>query len=225
MIRAKNTSLVYADGTVALKPFDLTVGKGEVVYITGPSGSGKTSLLKLMMGIEFPSSGAFEVLGQYMKPQYEGAIRQMRQQIGPVFQEFRLLEGRSVYDNVVLGMRFLEIPAHEMKALALASISQVGLDHKIQHTVDRLSWGECQRVAIARAVARRPLLIIADEPTGNLDRENALNILQLLTSFRSEETSVIITTHATHLVDLAQSGSYITLEAGVLHYERRDAHA
>ena len=92
MIRAKNTSLIYADGTAALKPFDLTVGKGEVVYITGPSGSGKTSLLKLMMGIAFPSSGAFEVLGQNMKPQYEGAIRRMRQQI-----EKRYLENGSFY--------------------------------------------------------------------------------------------------------------------------------
>lgn len=224
MIRAKNTSLTYADGTVALKPFDLRIRKGEVVYITGPSGSGKTSLLKLMLGIAFPTGGAFEVLGQEMKPQNEGAIRQMRRHIGPVFQEFRLLEGRSVYDNVMLGLRFLGIPAHDMKELTLSSISQVGLSHKLHHTIDRLSWGECQRVAIARAVARRPRLIIADEPTGNLDRDNALNILSLLTAFKSEETSVIITTHATHLVDMAQPGAYITLEAGVLHCERQESH-
>lgn len=225
MIRAKNTSLTYADGTVALKPFDLRIRKGEIVYITGPSGSGKTSLLKLMLGTEFPTSGAFEVMGQMITPQNEGGIRLMRRAMGPIFQEFRLLEGRSVYDNVMLGMRFLGIPLHEMKELTLSSISRVGLEHKIRHTVDRLSWGECQRVAIARAVARRPRLIIADEPTGNLDRDNALNILNLLTSFSTEETAVIITTHATHLVDLVQPGTAITLEAGVLRCERQADHA
>ncbi len=224
MIRAKNTSLIYADGTAALKPFDLTISKGEIVYITGPSGSGKTSLLKLMMGTVFPSSGAFEVMGQLIRPQNESAIRLMRRHIGPVFQEFRLLEGRSVYDNVMLGMRFLGIPLQEMKELTLSSIGLVGLEHKRNHTIDRLSWGECQRVAIARAVARKPKLIIADEPTGNLDRDNALNILNLLTSFSSDETSVIITTHATHLVDLVQPGTAITLEAGVLHCERQANH-
>lgn len=224
MIHAKNASLTYADGTLALKPFDLTIDKGELAYITGPSGSGKTSLLKLMMGTAYATTGEFEVLGQQMQPRYEGAIRRMRREIGPVFQEFRLLEGRSVFDNVMLGMRFLGIPYHDMKAYALNSIGQVGLEHKVHHTVDRLSWGECQRVAIARAVARKPRLIIADEPTGNLDRENALKILSLLTSFRSNETSVIITTHATHLVDMEQEGIFITLNAGIIESERRGTH-
>lgn len=224
MIHAKNASLTYTDGTLALKPFDLNIDKGELAYITGPSGSGKTSLLKLMMGTAYATTGEFEVLGQQMQPRYEGAIRRMRREIGPVFQEFRLLEGRSVFDNVMLGMRFLGIPYHDMKTYAQTSIIQVGLEHKVHHTVDRLSWGECQRVAIARAVARKPRLIIADEPTGNLDRENALKILSLLTSFRSNETSVIITTHATHLVDMEQEGIFITLNAGVIESERRGAH-
>ncbi len=225
MIHANNTSLQYPDGTLALKPFDLSIHKGDVVYISGPSGSGKTSLLKLMLGIEFATTGEFEVLGQPMGPQHESAIRKLRKRIGPVFQEFRLLAGRSVYDNVLLGMRFLDIPRHEMKALALASIAQVGLAHKIHQPIDRLSWGECQRVAIARAVARKPVLIIADEPTGNLDHDNALNILTLLTSFQSEETTVIITTHATHLVDMNLPGVFITMEAGMLRLERRGADA
>lgn len=221
MIHAKGVSLKYPDGTLALKPFELSILKGEVVTITGPSGSGKTSLLKLMMGMEFVTTGEFEVLGQSMQPRNEAAIRNLRKRIGPVFQEFRLLEGRSVYDNVMLGMRFLNIPLHEMKELASSGISKVGLEHKTHHTVDRLSWGECQRVAIARAVARKPVLIIADEPTGNLDRDNALSILSLLTSFRTEETSVIITTHATHLVDLNQKGVFIAMEEGVINFERR----
>lgn len=223
MINGKNASLQYLDGTVALKPFDLSILKGDVVYITGPSGSGKTSLLKLMMGMEFATTGEFEVLGQTMEPRSEGAIRKLRKQIGPVFQEFRLLEGRSVYDNVMLGMRFLNIPLHDMKELALQGITRVGLEHKVHQPIDRLSWGECQRVAIARAVARKPRLIIADEPTGNLDHDNALNILSLLTSFRSTETSVIITTHATHLVDTEQQGVFITMNEGAMNVERRGA--
>lgn len=224
MIRAENSSLTYQDGTMALKPFNLTVHSGEVVYITGPSGSGKTSLLKLIMGMEFVSTGELTVLGQLMVPQKAVQIREMRKLMGPVFQEFRLLEGRSVYDNVVLGMRFLNIAHHEMKERALHSIEKVGLEHKVHHTIGRLSWGECQRVAIARAVARKPALIIADEPTGNLDKDNAINILQLLTSFKSEDTSVIITTHATHLVDAKQEGVFITMDSGVMNVERRVNH-
>lgn len=225
MIHAKNASLTYPDGTQALKPFDLSVNCGEVVYITGPSGSGKTSLLKLLMGIEFATTGQLDVLNQSMTPHNEAAIRRMRQRIGPIFQDFRLLEGRSVLDNVLLGMRFLQIPAGEMKTLALESIQKVGLGHKTHHTIDRLSWGECQRVTIARAVARKPALVIADEPTGNLDRANALNILTLLTSFKSHETSVLITTHATHLVDMDQQGLYLSMDAGVLTTERRGGDA
>ncbi|MFO7636920.1 MAG: ATP-binding cassette domain-containing protein [Clostridia bacterium] len=221
MIRAKNSSLVYPDGTQALKPFDLSMGRGEIAYITGPSGSGKTSLFKLMMGMVYPSTGEFEVLGQSIQPPHAAAIRKLRKQIGPVFQEFRLLEGRSVLDNVMLGMRFLDIPRQQMKASALESICKVGLEHKLHQSIDRLSWGESQRVAIARAVARNPVLIIADEPTGNLDHVNALNILRLLASFRTQETGVIIITHATHLLDMGASGVYITMDAGVIHVERQ----
>jgi len=225
MIKAIGSTLTYSDGTVALEPFDLDIKKGEVVFITGPSGSGKTSLLKLMMGSEFVTNGSFEVLGQTMKHRNRKGIQKMRQQIGPVFQEFRLLEGRTVYENVMLGLRFLDINAKEMKERTLQSIKEVGLEHKVNHTIDRLSWGENQRVAIARAVARKPKLIIADEPTGNLDHDNALNILRLLTSFKSDERSVIITTHATHLVDQEQNGLFITMEKGVITFERREENA
>lgn len=221
MIHANNSGLTYPDGTEALKPFTLDIHPGEVAYITGPSGSGKTSLLKLIMGIEFVTGGELTVLGLPMASQNMGDIRKMRRRLGPVFQEFRLLEGRSVYDNVLLGMRFLDIPHPIMKEQTLQRIEEVGLAHKVYQPIDRLSWGECQRVAIARAVARNPALIIADEPTGNLDKDNALNILKLLTSFKSKDTSVIITTHATHLVDAGQEGVFITMDSGVMKVERR----
>lgn len=223
MIHAEKASLTYRDGTQALKTFDLHIPKGELVYITGPSGSGKTSLIKLLMGIEFTSTGTLEVLGQSMLHHHEAAIRKMRKQVGPVFQDFRLLEGRSVLDNVLLGMRFLDIKPHERKVRAEESIHRVGLDHKRHHPISNLSWGECQRVSIARAVARNPVLIVADEPTGNLDKENAIHILRLLESFQSPETTVVITTHATHLMSAGQSLLQLTMEAGQMIAERRGA--
>lgn len=223
MIYAEKASLTYRDGTQALKTFDLHIPKGELVYITGPSGSGKTSLLKLLMGIEFTSSGNLEVLGQPMSPHHESAIRKMRKQVGPVFQDFRLLEGRTVLDNVLLGMRFLDIKPHDRKVRAEESIHRVGLDHKRHHPISNLSWGECQRVSIARAVARNPILIVADEPTGNLDKDNAIHILRLLESFRSPETTVVITTHATHLMTTSQPLLHLIMEAGQMTAERRGA--
>lgn len=224
MIKANQCSLQYKDGTLALKPFDLSIGAGETVLITGPSGSGKTSLLKLILGIEVPTSGTFEVLGQSISAGNDQEIRRMRTQIGPIFQDFRLLEGRSVLDNVMLGLRFLDFSHADMKRIATEYIERVGLAHKLGHTVDRLSWGECQRVAIARAVSRRPKLIVADEPTGNLDQSNAINVLNLLASFNDHETSVLITTHATHLVDKIESTSMLIMQAGAFTFERGGSH-
>lgn len=224
MIKANQCSLQYKDGTLALKPFDLSIGAGETVLITGPSGSGKTSLLKLILGIEVPTSGTFEVLGHSISAGNDQDIRRMRTQIGPIFQDFRLLEGRSVLDNVMLGLRFLDFSHADMKRIATEYIERVGLAHKLSHTVDRLSWGECQRVAIARAVSRRPKLIVADEPTGNLDQSNAINVLNLLASFNDHETSVLITTHATHLVDKIDSTSTLVMQAGSFTFERGGRH-
>ncbi len=223
MINADNVSLRYPDGTEALSKINLKISACELVYITGRSGSGKTSLLKLLMGIEFPSEGHLDVLGQSMEKGRNNGIRQLRMKIGPVFQEFRLVDGRTVIDNVMLGMRFLDIPGKQMKDDACAALEKVGLGHKISSKAENLSWGERQRVAIARAVARKPSLILADEPTGNLDRENAMNILEILNSFRDSKTSVIITTHATHLIDPSADARLIRMESGNLLCERLNA--
>lgn len=215
MIRAEKCRLIYNEGTCALETFNLQIGKGETVLIVGPSGSGKTSLLKLVMGMAYPTEGSFEVLGQHIEKNKIAEIRKLRMQIGPIFQDFRLLSGRSVLDNVVLGMRFLSYTHSEMKANATEAIERVGLGHKIHHDINRLSWGECQRVAIARAISRKPRLIVADEPTGNLDEENAINVLKLLTSFSDYETTVLITTHATHLVKHVQATKILTMNNGI----------
>jgi cell division transport system ATP-binding protein len=220
MIKAEKVSLIYPDGTVALKDIDLQIEAGDLVYVTGRSGSGKTSLLKLFMGMEHPTEGNLTVLGQpIIKGRTEG-IRRLRMKTGPVFQGFRLIDGRTALDNVILGMRFLDIPGKRMKDDACMALERVGLESKIFSLVQNLSWGERQRVAIARSVVRKPALILADEPTGNLDRENALNILELLNSFKDKETSVIITTHATHLISDVNDAVFIRMENGDLKCER-----
>jgi cell division transport system ATP-binding protein len=220
MIEAKGVCLRFPNGTMALKNIDLQVEPGDMVYVTGPSGSGKTSLLKLFMGIEYPTQGSLKVLGQQMTKGQTAGIRQLRKIIGPVFQEFKLIDGRTVLENVILGMRFLDLPQDQLKENASNALVKVGLDHKALSLVENLSWGESQRVAIARAVARKPVLILADEPTGNLDKDNALNILELLTSFIDEKTAVIITTHATHLIDAEINSKFIRMDNGSLSWER-----
>lgn len=215
MIEAKNICLRYADGTMALNDINLHVEPGELIYITGPSGSGKTSLLKLFMGVEFPTSGTLQVLGHAITKSQAINIRRLRLELGPVFQDFKLIKGRSSLENIMLGMRFLGLSSRQLKDNARKALHRVGLEHKSDSLVENLSWGESQRVSIARAVARRPALILADEPTGNLDRDNALNILDLLTACKDEKTAVIITTHATHLIN-EKNGRLVHLNRGVV---------
>ncbi len=220
MFEAKDLSLVYPDGTLALKNMDIKIELGELVYIIGPSGSGKTSLLKLLLGVEYPTTGSLNVLGQRIAKDEVKGIRELRREIGPVFQEFRLIKGRTVLDNVMQGMRFINISHKELKQNASEALVKVGLEHKALSKVENLSWGERQRVSIARAVARKPALILADEPTGNLDKDNALNILELLNSFQDQNTTVVITTHATHLIDFKRDTTLIEVDRGSIRMER-----
>lgn len=220
MIEAADVSLRYPDETLALKNFSLHIKTGELLYITGPSGSGKTSFLKLLMGIEYPTTGSLKVMGQPITKGQTAEIRRLRRTIGPVFQEFRLLNGRTAMDNVILGMRFLDFPKDRLKEYASNALERVGLETKAFSLVENLSLGEQQRVAIARAAARQPALILADEPTGNLDKDNALSILELFASFRDNNTSVIISTHATHLLGSGKKTSLITLDKGSMTWER-----
>lgn len=225
MIEAKDVSLVYGDGTKALKNINFNIGAGEIVYITGPSGSGKTSLLKLIMGMEYATEGYLKVMNQSMTKEETKNIRRLRRDMGPVFQEFKLIKGRTALENIILGMRFLEFSPKQIHENANIALEKVGLGHKKNTLVEKLSWGESQRVAIARAIARKPSLILADEPTGNLDIDNALNILNILTSFKDEKTTVIITTHATHLIKDKEEGVFIRIEEGNLQLERREVMA
>lgn len=215
-IAAEALSLRYPEGTEALLPASFQIRVGELVFLTGPSGSGKTSLLQLFIGMLRPTGGQLHVLGRDMGAIGTRDLRQLRQMVGPVFQDFRLVPGRTALENVMAGSRFLPGASRRFKADAVEALERVGLAGKTRSFVEHLSWGERQRVSIARAVARNPVLILADEPTGNLDKENALHILSLLASFRNRETTVVITTHATHLIPESAPDAIIQLDGGVL---------
>ncbi len=219
MIDANKLSLQYKDGTFGLKEATLGIKNGKLVYITGASGSGKTSFIKMLMGIERPTGGTLHVMGKDMNKIVSSELRSLRQKIGPVFQDFKLLDGRTASDNVMTGLRFLDLNKVEMYHRTLEALEKVGLSHKVHSIVDNLSYGERQRVAIARAVARNPVLIIADEPTGNLDKTNSITVLDLLRTFVSPDTTVIITTHATHLLEREKDYTHIIVEDGIMSLE------
>lgn len=214
MIKCDAVSLVYSDGTIGLKDINLNIGRGELIYVVGPSGSGKTSFFKLIMGIEYPTTGNMKVLGQAMLKGEGKKIRKIRQKMGPIFQDFKLIRGRTALENTILGMRFLDFSKNDIKLGAEEALQRVGLEDKMYTNIENLSWGQGQRVAIARAIVRKPKLIIADEPTGNLDIDNALNILSLLNSLREEDTTIIITTHATHLIEELENGKTLYVNNG-----------
>ena len=222
MIKARNLSLRYPDGTLALDQVNLDIRPGELVYITGPSGSGKTSFLKLLLGMEYPTKGTLHCMDIEMKSNRKRKIKKLRRRIGPVFQEFKLIDGRTALENVRIGMRFLGVSPKKSKELALNALDSVGLSDKKEALVENLSWGQAQRVAIARAVTRKPLLILADEPTGNLDYDNAIKILEILKSFRKHDVTVIITTHATHLIEDEKEATFIRVDNGSFIVDRRD---
>lgn len=200
MIEAKNLNFYYKDGTLGVSDVNLNIGEGEKVFITGESGSGKSTFLKLILGIVKPSEGEFFVLGRDMKKISKGELRLLRTEIGPVFQEFRLIKGRTALENVAISLRFTDVKKKDIYARSKDFLTRVGLEEKMKTLVDNLSYGQLQRVAVARALARNPKLLIADEPTGNLDQDNAVNTIKLLTDLKEDHQTVIITTHQIGLI-------------------------
>ncbi len=180
----------------ALRGIDLHIRSGELVAIMGPSGSGKTTLMEILGCLSRPSSGAYKLAGRNISEIDSDGLAQLRgEQIGFVFQSFNLLPRLSVVENVELPLAYRRVPRGERRERALASLERVGLGHRARHLPMEVSGGERQRVAIARALVNQPRLVLADEPTGNLDSETGGGILALLRSLHAEGNTVVLVTH------------------------------
>lgn len=200
MIQFFHVSKTFAKDLEALTDITFHIQKGEFVFIVGPSGAGKTTLLRLIFRDELPSAGQILVNGRNVVKMPARTIPQLRRGIGVIFQDFKLLRDRSVADNLALVYRVLGIPPNVGKRKVANALKLVGLGHKAQMPPYKLSGGEQQRIAIARALMNDPLLLLADEPTGDLDDELAGEVMQLLRDINTRGTTVVVATHDMNLV-------------------------
>jgi cell division transport system ATP-binding protein len=202
MISLRNVTKTYYRGhVVALSDVTLDIAKGEFVFLVGPSGSGKSTFLELLTKEENPDSGTIHVAGKEINRLSNWKVPYLRRNIGCVFQDFKLLPNKTVYDNVAFALEVIGRPRHVIRKQVPAILDLVGLSDKMQNLPDELSGGEQQRVSIARAFVNRPLILLADEPTGNLDPTTSLGIMRLLDRINRTGTTVVMATHDRTIVD------------------------
>ena len=201
MLKLDHVSKTYPNGTHALRDVSLTVEDGEFLFVVGPSGSGKSTMLKLLTAEVEPTQGEIHVNGFDVSNIRQRDIPYLRRTIGVVFQDFRLIENKSVYENVAFVMRAVGAPARTIKKRVSYVLDLVGVLHKARRLPSELSGGEQQRVAIARALVNNPDVIIADEPTGNLDPSRSLELMLLMEKINSLGTTVLVVTHEKELVN------------------------
>jgi len=216
MIELHRVSKVYSVGPVkvpALREVSFRIGKGEFVVLTGASGAGKTTLLRLLYRDDLPSEGDVEVLGHGLVQMRRSQVAALRRSIGVVFQDAKLLPVRTVYENVAFVLRVLGTPRRDITARAFDALRAVGLSARAQAYPTQLSQGEAQRAALARAIVRRPPLLLADEPTGNLDEAMAAEIVDVLKDIGAGGTTIVLATHQARLA-VALRRRTLTLEGG-----------
>ena len=199
MITFSHVTKRYRGGTEALKDVSFTIESGELVVLTGASGAGKTSLLKLIAAIERPTQGSVIINGQNVGQLSRGGVPYLRRNIGMVFQEGRLLFDRNVFENVILPLRIIGMPQREAAKRVRAALDKVGLLEKEKAQPITLSGGEQQRLAIARAIVNRPTILIADEPTGNLDADYAAQLMDMFAAFNQVGVTLLLATHDAQL--------------------------
>ena len=228
MITISEVFKTYDNGTKALKGVSLNIKDGEFVFIVGPSGSGKSTIIKLLVGELKPTSGKVNVNGFDVGSIKSKYIPYLRRTVGVVFQDFRLIDKKTVYENVAFVMRAVGAPQRVIKKRVPYVLDLVGLLKKARRYPTELSGGEQQRVAIARALVNNPDVIIADEPTGNLDPERSLELMTLFEKINALGTTVLVVTHEKELVDqfgkrvVAIDGGYVTSDHEGGYYEKEE---
>ncbi len=215
MIRFVDTTKVYSNGVVGLKNLTIRVEKGEFAFIIGASGSGKSTFLKLLMHEEVPTEGEVYVNGYSVHNMPRSEIPYLRRSLGVVFQDFRLLPNKTAYDNVAFAMQIVEATPREIRRQVPLALGLVGLSKKAKAYPNQLSGGEQQRIVLARALVNNPAVLIADEPTGNLDPKTSWEIMNLLEEINQRGTTVIVATHEKNIVDTMKKRD-IALERGQL---------
>ena len=213
MIELKDVTKEYSKGIAALNGVSLKIEQGEFVFIVGDSGSGKSTLIRLLLKELEPTTGTITVMNRDLAKLKHKAIPYYRRKIGVVFQDFRLLKDRNVYENIAFTLRVTETPTRILKKKVPAALSLVGLAQKYKSYPKELSGGEQQRVAIARAIINEPAILLADEPTGNLDPANSWEIMKLLDEANKRGTTVIVVTHNLEIVN-AMKKRVITMKKG-----------
>ena len=215
MIVLENVSKAYTTGAPALDNVSIKIGKGEFVFIVGDSGSGKSTLIKLLLRELVATEGEVHVMGYNLNRIKHRHIPKFRRNLGIVFQDFRLLKEWNVYENVAFAQRIVEVPVKQIKKNVPAILATVGLAGKYKAKPKQLSGGEQQRVALARALINKPTILLADEPTGNLDPKNSWEIMHLLEEINENGTTVIVVTHSKEIVNEMKK-RVITMKKGVV---------
>ena len=215
IISLTNVSKTYSTGAPALNGVDLQINRGEFVFIVGDSGSGKSTMIKLLLRELVPTSGDINVMGYDLVRIRHRKIPKFRRNLGIVFQDFRLLRDRNVYENVAFAQRIIQVSSKDIKRNVPSILATVGLAGKYKAKPRQLSGGEQQRVAIARALVNRPSILLADEPTGNLDPKNSWEIMKLLEQINENGTTVLVVTHNREIVNAMQK-RVVTMKKGVI---------
>ena len=215
MLEMRHAGKVYPGGAVALEDINVHISPGEFVFLVGPSGAGKSTFIRLISREIEPTSGQILVDGVDVMKLKRGDIPYLRRQLGIVFQDFRLLNDRTAYENVAFAMQVIEAPSHKIRQRVNEVLDLVGLKGRGNNYPGEMSGGEQQRVAIARAIVNDPLLVIADEPTGNQDPETSKEIMEIFSEINSRGTTIIMATHDKTMVDYMQK-RVIALENGRL---------
>jgi cell division transport system ATP-binding protein len=221
MIRLENVSKVYDGGTVALRDVTLEIAKGEFVFLVGPSGSGKSTLIRLLLREEQASNGDIWVAGKHVTRLPSWKVPLLRRSVGTVFQDFKLLPNKTVYENVAFALEVIGRPRHVVRAQVPQVLRLVGLAAKQDRMPQQLSGGEQQRVSIARAFVNRPLILMADEPTGNLDPATSVGIMKLLDRINRTGTTVVMATHD-HAIVNAMRRRVVALDRGAVVRDQRE---